>query len=55
MGNIGCCEQRLSGTAMNSSVLAVTNDVWPLRLAKEGWQRWQVRRLVGGLLLHESS
>ena len=35
MGNIGCCEQRLSGTAMNSSVVAVTHDVWPLRLAKE--------------------
>lgn len=35
MGNIGCCERRLSGTAMNSSVVAVINDVWPLRLAKE--------------------
>lgn len=35
VGNISCCERRLSGTAMNSSVVTVTTDVWPLRLAKE--------------------
>ena len=35
VGNVGCYERRLSGTAINSAAVAVSNGVWPLRLAKE--------------------